>query len=67
VLKLDATPFYERYYRVQQALGHAIRQVHPHRTDVPNPTLQTIRAELETYEWCGAPPKVGGTPRFGDR
>lgn len=51
VLKVDTAPFYARYYRVQHALGHAIRQVHLHRSDVPNIALQTIRSEMEHYEW----------------
>jgi hypothetical protein len=51
VLRVDPAPFYERYYRVQQALGHAIRQVHLHRTQVPDVALQTIRTQMESYEW----------------
>src|SRR4051794_15070011 len=35
---VDPTPFYERYRRIQLALGHAIRQVHPRLVDVPDDT-----------------------------
>lgn len=51
VCSIDPAPFFDRYRSVQQALGHAIRQVHPHRLDVPNDSLGRIRAELTTYEW----------------
>jgi hypothetical protein len=51
VAGVDATPFYERYRRIQLALGHAIRQVHLNRTRVPEDTLGSIRAELLHYEW----------------
>jgi hypothetical protein len=48
---VDPRPFYESYRRIQLALGHAIRQVHPHRIQVPDACLEAIRAELTTYEW----------------
>jgi hypothetical protein len=51
VVRVDTAPFYVRYYRVQQALGHAIRQVHCHRSQVPDIALQTIRSQMEGYEW----------------
>jgi hypothetical protein len=51
VAGVDSAPFYERYRRVQRALGHAIRQVHPDRSSVPDATLTAIRAELTNYEW----------------
>jgi hypothetical protein len=51
VLGVNAAPFYERYRHVQLALGHAIRQVHPTRSSVPDSTLTAIREELTNYEW----------------
>jgi Domain of unknown function (DUF4917) len=51
VLHVDTAVFYERYYRVQQALGHAIRQVHLHRSACPDLALRTIREQMESYEW----------------
>jgi hypothetical protein len=36
---------------VQEALGHAVRQVHCHRIQVPDTTLSTIRDQLTKYEW----------------
>jgi hypothetical protein len=51
VAGVDASPFYERYRRIQLALGHAIRQVHVTRSEVPNESLAAIRAELLNYEW----------------
>jgi hypothetical protein len=50
-IRYSAAPFYERYRRVQMALGHAVRQVHCHRTQVSNATLSTIREQLLKYEW----------------
>jgi hypothetical protein len=48
---VDPTPFYDRYYRIQRALGHAIRQVHLTRSTAPNATLEGIRAGLLGFEW----------------
>jgi hypothetical protein len=48
---VDPRAFYESYRRIQLALGHAIRQVHPHRIQVPGSTLAAIRPELASYEW----------------
>lgn len=51
VVGVDPDPFYDRYRRIQQALGHAVREVHLHRTDVPDRTLESIRAALLNFEW----------------
>lgn len=51
VLGVDAGPVLERYRSVQRALGHAIREVHVRRGDVPDTVLMAIRAELSRYEW----------------
>lgn len=48
---LDAEPLYERYRRIQRALGHAIREVHVNRDRVPGATRRAIREELAEYEW----------------
>jgi hypothetical protein len=48
---VDPRTFYESYRRIQLALGHAIRQVHPHRIQVPDECLAAIRPELASYEW----------------
>jgi hypothetical protein len=48
---VDPRPFYESYRRIQLALEHAIRQVHPHRIQVPDACLAAIRPELASYEW----------------
>lgn len=48
---VDPRLFYQSYRRIQLALGHAIRQVHPHRIQVPDGTLDAIRRELTSYEW----------------
>jgi Domain of unknown function (DUF4917) len=50
-IRQDSAELYRRYRRVQQALGHAVRQVHLYRIQVPDLTLQTIRSEMEKYEW----------------
>lgn len=47
----STTRFYERYRRIQRALGHAIRQVHLNRTAVSDDALAAIRTELLNYEW----------------
>jgi hypothetical protein len=51
VTGVDPQPFYDRYRRIQLALGHAIRQVHLSRSRVPDTTLSAIRAELLNYAW----------------
>lgn len=51
VLSLPTNRIYERCRSVQRALGQAIRAVHLTRTQVPEPTLASIRAELLRYEW----------------
>jgi len=51
VLGLRADAIYERYRSVQRALGHAIREVHLTRGQVPDQTLARIRQELLSYEW----------------
>jgi hypothetical protein len=51
IVGVDPAPFYERYRRIQLALGHAIRQVHPQRINVPDDTLDRIKEELKAYEW----------------
>lgn len=51
VLGMDATPVLDRFQSVQRALGHAIREVHIRRTELPRETLASIRAELTRYAW----------------
>lgn len=51
VVGVDPEPFYERYRRIQLALGHAIREVHLNRSHVPDDTLATIRAAMLEHEW----------------
>lgn len=51
VVGVDAAPFYERYRRIQLALGDAVRDVHLNRWDVPDETLRRVRQELVRYEW----------------
>jgi hypothetical protein len=51
IVGLDSDPLYERYRRIQLALGHAIREVHLNRDRVPGATRQAIRDELCEYEW----------------
>lgn len=51
VVGADTAPFYERYRRIQLALGHAVRQVHLSRSDVPDASLRAIRAEMLKTEW----------------
>lgn len=48
---LPTDPLYERYRSIQQALGRAVREVHPNRTAVPNASLEVIRAVMEEFEW----------------
>jgi hypothetical protein len=48
---VDATPIYERYRSIQQALGHAVRQVHLPRARVPAKALATIRSAMASSEW----------------
>lgn len=51
VVGVDPEPLYERYRSIQRALGHAVRQVHLARSQVPATTLATIRAVMKTSEW----------------
>jgi hypothetical protein len=48
---IDPTPLYARYRSIQRALGHAIREVHLMKSQVPELTLKTIRGVLEQFEW----------------
>lgn len=48
---VDASKLYERYQSIQRALGHAVRQVHLARAQVPTRTLAAIRAVMESSEW----------------
>jgi Domain of unknown function (DUF4917) len=48
---VDTAPLYERYRSIQLALGHAIREVHLTRSQVPSSTLKAIRDVLERFEW----------------
>jgi Domain of unknown function (DUF4917) len=48
---IDTSPLYDRYRRVQQALGQAIRQVHPLLSQVPGSTRAAIRGEIAKFEW----------------
>ena len=50
-LAIDTAPLYERYRSIQRALGHAIREVHLMKSQVPDATLRTIRGVLEQFEW----------------
>jgi hypothetical protein len=47
----DTDLLYDRYRSVQQALGHAVREVHLRQSAVPIDTLRTIRATMEEFEW----------------
>lgn len=51
VLGVDTRPFYERYRSIQVALGHALREVHLVRSQVPDTTLETVRSVLGSFEW----------------
>jgi hypothetical protein len=48
---IDTSPLYARYRSIQIALGHAIREVHLQQRQVPKAALETIRGELEQFEW----------------
>lgn len=48
---VDTSPLYDRYRSVQQALGQAIRQVHPSLSQVPSSTRAAIRGEIAKFEW----------------
>jgi hypothetical protein len=48
---LDTVPLYARYRSIQLALGHAIREVHLQRSQVPDTTLGAIRDVLTRFEW----------------
>jgi uncharacterized protein DUF4917 len=48
---VDTAPLYARYHSIQLALGHAIREVHLKRSQVPDTTLEAIRGVLERFEW----------------
>jgi hypothetical protein len=50
-LSLRTARIYERYRSIQRVLGRAIRGVHLTRSQVPDSTLEGIRAELLRYEW----------------
>jgi hypothetical protein len=51
VFSVRPQEFYDAYRRIQLALGHAIREVHPNRWDVANDALLAIRQEMVRYEW----------------
>jgi len=51
LLGVDIDPVLARYRSIQVALGHAIRAVHPNRSNVPDGALKAIRAALLNYEW----------------
>jgi hypothetical protein len=51
VVGLDTAPLYARYRSVQLALGHAIRDVHVRRSNVPTSTLARIRSTLTEFAW----------------
>jgi hypothetical protein len=42
---------YERYRSIQRGLGHAVREVHLTRSQVPDSILKRIRDEIVRYEW----------------
>jgi hypothetical protein len=48
---VETAPLYARYRSIQLALGHAIREVHLKRSQVPDTTLEAIRGVLEGFEW----------------
>ncbi len=50
-LGLPAGSVYERYRSIQHGLGHAIREVHVRRSQMPDATLARIREELLRYQW----------------
>ena len=37
--------------RIQEALGHAVRAVHPEHADIPHTALVAIREHLLKYDW----------------
>lgn len=51
VVGIDTSQLYARYRSIQLALGHAIREVHLQRSQVPDATLEAIRGVLEKFEW----------------
>lgn len=51
VLGLDTDPVLDHYRSIQIALGHAIRAVHPNRSDVSKAALRAIRSAMVEYEW----------------
>jgi hypothetical protein len=51
VLRMETDPILERYRSIQVALGHAIREVHPKRSSVPDVGLRAIRVAMLDYEW----------------
>jgi hypothetical protein len=51
ILKMETDRILERYRSIQVALGHAIREVHPPRSSVPDIALRAIRAAMLDYEW----------------
>ena len=42
---------YARYRSIQRGLGHAVREVHLIRSQIPDTALKAIRNELVQYEW----------------
>jgi hypothetical protein len=48
---VNTSELYARYRSIQQALGHAVRQVHPTLTQVPGSTRAVIRQTMEEFEW----------------
>lgn len=51
VASVGTEKLYERYRSIQRALGHAVRQVHLTRSQVPGATLATIRDVMTSAEW----------------
>jgi hypothetical protein len=51
VAGVDPTEFFDRYRRIQLALGSAIREVHPRQSHVGSEALTAIRTHMLKYEW----------------
>jgi hypothetical protein len=51
IIGAPTTAFEQRYRNIQLALGHAVREVHVARAQVPDATLARVRSVLEAFEW----------------
>lgn len=51
IVGVDTDPIYKRYRNIQKALGQAVHEVHPNRSNITDKAFATIRSVMEEFEW----------------